>query len=61
MKNIFKNYNQYKTTGIGIILLILSIYCLLHQIITGTEFTLILPTILILFGINDKAFKKIDQ
>ena len=58
MKKFFKNYQEYKTTGTAIIILSAGIYCLLHKIITGTEFTLILPTILILLGINDKAFKK---
>lgn len=54
---MFKNYQQYKTTGIGLIILAGSMLCLYNGKITGTEFCLLLPTVLILLGINDKAFK----
>ena len=58
---MLKNYQEYKTTGIGLIILIVACICLFRQIITGTEFIMLLPTVLILFGINNNAFKKPDK
>lgn len=54
---MLKNYQQYKTTAIGLIILAGSAWFLYNGKITGTEFGLLLPTVLILLGINDKAFK----
>lgn len=56
MKNIQKNILQYKTTLTGIILFAGSAWFLYQGKINAMEFILILPTILILLGINDKAF-----
>jgi hypothetical protein len=61
MKNLFHNYQQFKTTSIGLLILAGSSWFLYNGKITGTEFFMLLPTVLILLGINDKAFKKTNE
>ena len=50
-------FNNWKTTVLGIILLILSVVLLFMRIITLGEFSAFLPTILGLLYVRDTVFK----
>ena len=54
---MFNNYQEYKTTGFALIVLIFSIVLVVQHTITFKEFLLIMPFVVTLIGINDKAFK----
>lgn len=50
-------FNNWKTTALGIILLILAVVLLFMRIITMGEFSAFLPTILGLLYVRDTVFK----
>ncbi len=56
MKKFFKNYNEYKTTGIGLIVGIFAGVLLYKGKISGETFSALLGSVLILLKINDQSF-----
>jgi len=50
-------FNNWKTTALGIILLILAVVLLFMRIITLSEFSAFFPTILGLLYVRDTVFK----